>query len=88
MSEQKKKIRIGDLLVQNEVITEDQLMTALKEQKNTGRQQPRHKPGCNPEEPFGRTQFVKEWPHQLVTIFTVIVWLVAGPKEPISCSKD
>ena len=37
MNEQKKKIRIGDLLVQNEVITEDQLMTALKEQKNTGR---------------------------------------------------
>ncbi len=61
---------------------------AGKEQKDTGRQQPRHKPGCNPEEPFGRTQFVKELPHQLVTIFTVIVWLVAGPKEPISCSKD
>ncbi|WP_166266501.1 GspE/PulE family protein [Marinobacter caseinilyticus] len=37
MAEPKKKIRIGDLLVQNEVITEDQLMTALREQKNTGR---------------------------------------------------
>ena len=37
MTEAKKKIRIGDLLVQNEVITEQQLMTALREQKNTGR---------------------------------------------------
>lgn len=37
MSEQKKKIRIGDLLIQNGVITEDQLMTALSEQKKTGR---------------------------------------------------
>ncbi len=37
MAEAKKKIRIGDLLVQNEVITEQQLMTALTEQKNTGR---------------------------------------------------
>ncbi|MEE2763387.1 MAG: GspE/PulE family protein [Pseudomonadota bacterium] len=37
MSELKKKIRIGDLLVQNDVITEQQLMTALNEQKNTGR---------------------------------------------------
>lgn len=36
-TEPKKKIRIGDLLVQNEVITEDQLMTALREQKDTGR---------------------------------------------------
>ncbi len=36
MAEQKKKIRIGDLLVQEGVITEDQLMTALKEQKKTG----------------------------------------------------
>ncbi|NWO04393.1 MAG: Flp pilus assembly complex ATPase component TadA [Alteromonadaceae bacterium] len=36
-TEPKKKIRIGDLLVQNDVITEDQLMTALREQKNTGR---------------------------------------------------
>ncbi len=36
-SELKKKIRIGDLLVQEEVITQDQLMTALREQKNTGR---------------------------------------------------
>ncbi len=33
-----KKIRIGDLLVQNQVITEAQLMTALTEQKKTGRQ--------------------------------------------------
>ena len=37
MAEPQKKIRIGDLLVQNEVITEEQLMTALREQKNTGR---------------------------------------------------
>ena len=37
MVETKKKIRIGDLLVQNEVITEEQLMTALREQKVTGR---------------------------------------------------
>ncbi|WP_404369290.1 GspE/PulE family protein [Marinobacter sp.] len=37
MAEPRKKIRIGDLLVQNEVITEEQLMTALREQKNTGR---------------------------------------------------
>ena len=37
MTEPKKKIRIGDLLVQNDVITEQQLMTALREQKNTGR---------------------------------------------------
>jgi MSHA biogenesis protein MshE len=37
MSEPKKKIRIGDLLIQNGVITEDQLMTALSEQKKTGR---------------------------------------------------
>ena len=36
-AEPKKKIRIGDLLVQNDVITEDQLKTALREQKNTGR---------------------------------------------------
>ena len=31
-----KKVRLGDLLVQHEVITEDQLMSALAEQKNTG----------------------------------------------------
>lgn len=37
MTEPKKKIRIGDLLIQNGVITEDQLMTALAEQKKTGR---------------------------------------------------
>jgi len=37
MSEPKKKIRIGDLLIQNGVITENQLMTALGEQKKTGR---------------------------------------------------
>ncbi len=33
-----KKIRIGDLLVQNRIITEEQLMSALSEQKKTGRQ--------------------------------------------------
>jgi MSHA biogenesis protein MshE len=33
-----KKIRIGDLLVQNRIITEEQLMLALAEQKKTGRQ--------------------------------------------------
>jgi len=32
-----KKIRIGDLLVNNQVITEEQLMSALAEQKQTGR---------------------------------------------------
>jgi len=37
MTEPKKKIRIGDLLIQNGIITEDQLMTALAEQKKTGR---------------------------------------------------
>ena len=37
MNEPKKKIRIGDLLIQNGVITEDQLMTALGEQKKSGR---------------------------------------------------
>lgn len=37
MNEPKKKIRIGDLLVQNELITEAQLMTALAEQKKTGK---------------------------------------------------
>jgi MSHA biogenesis protein MshE len=37
MSEPKKKIRIGDLLIQNGVITEEQLMTALGEQKKSGR---------------------------------------------------
>ena len=36
-TEPKKKIRIGDLLVQNEVITEEQLTVALREQKSTGR---------------------------------------------------
>jgi len=35
--EPKKKIRIGDLLVQNKLITFDQLMSALAEQKKTGR---------------------------------------------------
>ncbi len=35
--ETKKKIRIGDLLVQNQVITHDQLMAALGEQKKTGK---------------------------------------------------
>ena len=33
---QKQKIRIGDLLVQNGVITEPQLMEALNTQKKTG----------------------------------------------------
>ncbi|MCP5058601.1 MAG: Flp pilus assembly complex ATPase component [bacterium] len=33
----RKKIRIGELLVQNELITEDQLTTALAEQKKAGR---------------------------------------------------
>jgi MSHA biogenesis protein MshE len=37
MSEPKRKLRIGDLLIQNSVITEDQLMTALADQKKTGR---------------------------------------------------
>lgn len=37
MSEPKKKIRIGDLLVQSGLITEDQLMNALQEQKRSGR---------------------------------------------------
>jgi len=37
MAEAKKKIRIGDLLFQNNVITEQQLMTALREQEDTGR---------------------------------------------------
>ncbi len=32
-----QKIRLGDLLVQQNVITEDQLMSALAEQKNSGR---------------------------------------------------
>ena len=35
--EQRKKIRIGDLLVQNQIISHEQLMTALAEQKKTGR---------------------------------------------------
>jgi MSHA biogenesis protein MshE len=33
----RKKIRLGDLLVQNKVISEAQLMAALEEQKKTGR---------------------------------------------------
>lgn len=36
MSIVKQKIRIGDLLVQNQVLTEQQLMTALAKQKETG----------------------------------------------------
>lgn len=36
-TEPKKKLRLGDLLVQNGVITEEQLQTALREQKNSGR---------------------------------------------------
>lgn len=35
--EPQKKIRIGDLLVQNRIISHDQLMAALTEQKKTGR---------------------------------------------------
>ncbi len=35
--ELKKRIRIGDLLVQNRTITHEQLMSALTEQKKTGR---------------------------------------------------
>jgi len=35
--EPQKKIRIGDLLVQNHIITHDQLMAALGEQKKTGK---------------------------------------------------
>lgn len=35
--EPQKKIRIGDLLVQNRIISHDQLMNALSEQKKTGR---------------------------------------------------
>ena len=33
-----KKPRIGDLLVQNQIITQEQLLLALSEQKKTGRQ--------------------------------------------------
>jgi len=36
LSTTRKKIRIGDLLVQNDVITEQQLMTGLQRQKETG----------------------------------------------------
>lgn len=36
-SETRRKVRIGDLLVENNVITEDQLHAALAEQKRTGR---------------------------------------------------
>lgn len=36
MAVTKQKIRIGDLLVQNQVITEEQLMTGLKRQKESG----------------------------------------------------
>ncbi len=35
--EPRKKIRIGDLLVQNQMITHEQLMSALADQKKTGR---------------------------------------------------
>ena len=37
MNQPRQKIRIGDLLVQNKLITYDQLMNALAEQKKTGR---------------------------------------------------
>ena len=33
-----RKIRIGDLLVKNQIITEEQLQAALADQKKTGRQ--------------------------------------------------
>jgi len=36
MPDQKKKLRIGDLLIANSLITEEQLQTALVEQKRTG----------------------------------------------------
>lgn len=36
-TEPRKKLRLGDLLVQNEIITEQQLRTALREQKSSGR---------------------------------------------------
>ncbi|MDY6816122.1 MAG: GspE/PulE family protein [Pseudomonadota bacterium] len=36
-TEPKKKLRLGDLLVRNDVITEEQLYAALREQKNSGR---------------------------------------------------
>lgn len=37
MSEAPKRIRLGDLLVAQQLITEDQLQSALREQKSTGR---------------------------------------------------
>ena len=37
MEQPQKKIRIGDLLVQHRIISHDQLMTALTEQKKSGR---------------------------------------------------
>lgn len=37
MEQPQKKIRIGDLLVQHSIISHEQLMTALAEQKKTGR---------------------------------------------------
>lgn len=36
MSALKQKVRIGDLLVQNKVITDDQLQLALQMQKSSG----------------------------------------------------
>ena len=36
MTEPKRKLRLGDLLVQAGAITEEQLMTALTEQKKSG----------------------------------------------------
>ena len=36
MTERPKKIRLGDLLVEQQAITEAQLMAALQEQKDTG----------------------------------------------------
>ncbi|PCK08356.1 MAG: MSHA biogenesis protein MshE [Alteromonadaceae bacterium] len=37
MSETRKRLRLGDLLVAHQLITQEQLEQALKEQKNTGR---------------------------------------------------
>jgi MSHA biogenesis protein MshE len=36
MAINRQKIRIGDLLIQNDVITEDQLINALASQKQSG----------------------------------------------------
>ncbi|MDF1584754.1 MAG: hypothetical protein P1P78_15790 [Methyloprofundus sp.] len=36
ITDKRKKIRIGDLLVQNQIISHEQLMAALAEQKKVG----------------------------------------------------